>query len=94
MNQTQINNPTSEPKKLPLREFRAGGVRATVWENTHNGPRGVFTIQSVTIERTYKVGAEWKLTNSYGLADIQKLRYVLSQAEAYLLSGEKDEVEE
>jgi hypothetical protein len=82
------------PKNTPLRDFRAGGVRATVWENTHQGPRGVFTIQTVTVERTYKAGEEWKKTNSYSLADIQKLRYVLSQAEAYLLSGEKEDAEE
>ena len=80
-----------QTKNTPLREFRAGGVRATIWENNHIGPNGTFTVQSVTIERRYKVGDEYKSTNNYTLSGIQKLKHVVNQAEAYLLTGEKED---
>lgn len=88
MKQEQIGE---QEKNTPLREYRAGGVRATIWENTHTDGKTQYTIQTTTIERRYKKGDEWKSTNTYKLADIQKLKHVLTQAEAYMLTGEREE---
>lgn len=75
-------------KKKPLKEFRIGGVRATIWENSHTSKDGkTFNQRTATIERRYKSGEEWKTTNSYDASDLQKLRLTLHDAEVFLLSS-------
>lgn len=94
MKQTHINQ---EEKNTPITEYRVGGVRATIWENTHTNKEGTtFTTQTVNIERRYKNQKtnEWASTNTYTLSQLQQLRHAITQAEAYLLTGrQEDEVD-
>ena len=56
----------------PVHEIRLGSVRAAIWANiTQNGVR-----HSVTISRSYRVGNDWKKTNSYGKEDLLVLEKI------------------
>jgi hypothetical protein len=62
-----MNKPTSRPPAnphpagsgnhaKPIREFRIGCIKASIWANaTANG-----TMHNVTVSRNYKVGEEWR----------------------------------
>jgi len=51
----------TEPKK-PVHRVKVGPVQANVWENESR--EGVF--YSMTFERFYKAGDEWKSSPSFG----------------------------
>jgi hypothetical protein len=63
----------------PVQEIRLGRVKAAVWENeTRNGTRF-----SVTVQRIYKDGEEWKTSDSFGRDDLPLLAKVLDRAHSY-----------
>lgn len=55
---------------------RCGGIQATVWAN-ETPDKGVM--RSITIDKSYKAGAEWKKTKSYKDTDIPKIVLALNQ---------------
>ncbi|MBI4139428.1 hypothetical protein HY483_00525 [Candidatus Woesearchaeota archaeon] len=61
---------------MPVRKFRAGLIHATVWNNSN--VKGEF--KTVTFEKRYKKGDEWKSTNSLGVNDLAKAIVVLTRA--------------
>lgn len=68
----------------PVHEIRLGSVRAAIWANiTQNGVR-----HSVTISRSYKVGNDWKKTNSYGKEDLLVLEKITELAQKWLYKYE------
>lgn len=80
-----------KPKKV----FTTGALRATVWENTHKNKEGVeFTATSVKLERTYKVGNEYKSTNSMRQDDVPKAILILQKAYEYLVTEYRQEEKE
>ena len=54
-----------EKTKQPIFKVSYGRVSAAIWEN--QGKDGVF--QTVSFERTFKDGDEYKSTSSYGLGN-------------------------
>lgn len=67
---------TNQPQR-PATTIRAGGIKATVWENqTKDGN----TYYSVSLSRSYKDGEEWKETNSYYRDDLPKVELVTRKA--------------
>lgn len=61
-------------KSKPAYKVQHGSVSCAVWENS--GKTGTF--HTLTFERSYKDGEEFKTTNSYGLgADLDALERCL-----------------
>ena len=68
----------------PVHEIRLGSVRAAIWAYiTQNGVR-----HSVTISRSYRVGNDWKKTNSYGKEDLLVLEKITELAQKWLYKYE------
>lgn len=60
---------TQQAKQRPVHEVKAGMAKAAVWRNeTSNGPR-----YSVTFQRLYKDGENWKTTASFNPRDLVDL---------------------
>ncbi|MEM8944769.1 MAG: hypothetical protein AAGD11_06250 [Planctomycetota bacterium] len=57
---------TNSTNQKPAAKFRDGSITATLWEN--QGKHGVF--YNTTIVRSYKDGAMYKDTNSYGATEL------------------------
>lgn len=55
-----------QPKQRPAHELKAGMAKAAIWRNeTSSGPR-----YSVTFQRLYKDGENWKSTASFNPRDL------------------------
>jgi len=74
--------------KTPVAKFSAGGITAAIWENqTKEGS----PYNTVTMDKRYKSGEEWKSTKSMRLNDLPKAILVLEKAYEYLaLKGGED----
>jgi len=63
-------------RNRPVDEIRLGSVKAAIWRNeTERGPR-----YSVTFERLYRDGNEWKSSGSFGRDELLLLAKVADQA--------------
>lgn len=60
----------------PETRFRVGNVTATIWKND--------SYFSVTLQRSYKDGDEWKNTDQLGSGDLLNAAKVLQRAETYI----------
>ena len=61
----------------PVQKFKLGSVTAAVWKND----KGFF---SVTLQRSYKDGENWKNTDSLNPGDLLNAGKVLEQAGDYI----------
>jgi hypothetical protein len=63
-------------KNKPADEVRLGTIRAAIWRNDgEKGPR-----YSVTFERLYKEGSEWKASSSFSRDELLLLAKVADRA--------------
>ncbi len=70
----------------PVKKVKIGGVEAAVWENSSKEGKKFFT---TTMERSYKVGEEWKKTSSLRDSDLPKAILALQEAYHFVaLKGE------
>ena len=75
----------------PKKEFRAGSVRATLWENEREKNGQKFTVASVQIERRYRdKEGEWRSSASFGKTDLPLLQLVAAKAFEFLTVSERD----
>ena len=66
----------------PIKEFKAGPIRAAIWENATD--KGKF--HTVTLSRSYKGDdGEWNSTNNFRINDLPKAELVLRRAYAHLM---------
>ena len=70
--------------KKPIKVFKAGGIRAAIWENTVTRNGNEVTVHSVQIDRTYKDGEEFRRTSRFNVADLPKVRLVAAKAFEFL----------
>lgn len=76
----------------PTWSLRSGLLQVAVWENARVHENQQYITRSVTFEKRYKnQQGEWKTSTSYSLADLQRLRYLLAQAEGHLLKHDKED---
>jgi len=75
-------------KNKPAHEIRFGTIKATIWANEtkENGTR-----YSVTPSRIYKVGDNWKQTDSFGRDDLLTTAKALELAHAWIFTQTKPE---
>lgn len=73
----------------PVKEFRAGNVRAAVWEREATKDGRTFKTFNVSVEKSYKKkdSDEWATTNSYNFQDLPKLALVAQKAFAFCALG-------
>ncbi len=74
-----------EPKR-PRKTFRAGSVRASIWDNDRVLSNGEHTIfPKVCVERRYKnEHGEWVSSNHFSVNELAKLQVVIRAAFDYL----------
>lgn len=56
--------------KSPETTFRIGMTSASIFVNEVEGEGGKRKVRSVSLQRRYKDGDEWKYTSSFGLGDL------------------------
>lgn len=71
----------------PEKTFRIGSCNASVFVNKGEGKR---TFRSVSLQRRYKDGEEWKSSNSYGASDLPAAIAVLQLAMHHVASKEAE----
>lgn len=64
----------------PKKKINVGNVQGTVWENEVEKDGVKFVKLSVSFEKRYKKGDEWKSTNSYDKHELVKLRLAVDEA--------------
>ena len=75
----------------PEKEFRAGGVSATIWNNQQEINGNKMDVKSVQIQRNYQDDKkEWKKTSSFKANDLPKLITVATEAFKYLTLKERE----
>ena len=84
--------------QAPLKEFRAGAVRASVWRRevpTSDNARTIVQ-HSVRIQKRYRdaKNGEWKDTEYYFQNDLPKLALVVRKAYEYVTLVETDDAED
>ena len=64
----------------PIKTVKVGGIQLAIWANETS--KGTFN--SITIDKSYKDGDEWKRTKSFKPADLVKLQLGISKVLEYL----------
>ena len=79
-------------KNRPIKEFRAGSVRASIWhDEASRGANETFSVFSVRVERRYKDAAgNWQSASSFRRRDLADLELVVFKAREYVSLNEKD----
>jgi len=72
--------------KAPVARFNAGAIQVAIWEN--EGKEGV-PFNSVSIQKRYKDGEQWKSTNSMKMNDVPKAIVALQKAYEHLALKEE-----
>ncbi|HLC92796.1 MAG TPA: hypothetical protein VJH23_03740 [archaeon] len=73
--------------KAPIAKFSAGGIQVAVWEN--EGKEG-SSYSTVTMDKRYKSGEEWKSTKSLRANDLPKAILVLEKAYEFMVLKDLD----
>ena len=71
-------------KKRPVHEVRIGSVKAAIWRN--EGSTNPW--HSVTFERIYKDGEEWKSSASFGKDELLLLAKISDRAHTWIFENE------
>ena len=74
----------------PEKKFSCGSISASIWANTKVVTGETVKFYSVTINKAYKEGEEWKYTNSFNIEDLPKVALVATEAHKYMRLREFD----
>ena len=74
----------------PEKKFSCGPISASIWANTKVVNSETVKLYSVTINKAYKEGEEWKHTNSFNIEDLPKVALVATEAYKYVRLREND----
>lgn len=75
----------------PVAVFRAGGIRAAIWENQIKKDGQDVTTHSVAISRSYKIGETWKEASSYSVNDLPRVALVAQKAFEHLALKDQEQ---
>ncbi len=70
----------------PITKVDVGQIHAAIWEN--QGKEGK-TFNTVTLNKSYKEGEEWKNTNTLSASDLPKAILALQKAYEHIALKEK-----
>jgi len=86
---------SQEDKSPPIKDFRAGGVQASVWRKEIDKDGQAIVRHSVKIQKQYrKEGGDYKNTEYYFRDDLPKLILVAQKAFEYIALKESQDAEE
>ncbi len=68
----------------PEKRFKCGPVSANIWANAKTVEGEMVKFHSVSIDKVYKDGDEWKHTNSFAAEDLPKVALVANEAYKYI----------
>lgn len=71
----------------PEKSFRIGACSAAVFLNPGEGQR---SFRSVSLQRRYKDGDQWKSTSNFTLNDLPTVQAVLKLATDYVIAQEAE----
>lgn len=71
--------------ETPESKFNTGSIQVAVWDNESKEGNA---FQSISIQKRYKVGEEWKTTNSLNINEIPKAILALQKAYEHLVLKE------
>ena len=76
----------------PIKEFRAGSVRASIWRDEVSGEGAeAYEVFSVRVEKRYKDGTgAWQSTTRFKRADLADLELVAFKAREFLSVKERE----
>lgn len=78
----------------PIKEFRAGAIRAAIWENESEVEGRKVKRHSIRIEKRFfdqKTGA-WRASDYFFANDLPRLRLVAEQAFEFITLHESEDV--
>jgi len=70
--------------RRPEKTFRCGPIAASIWQDSNVHNKQVVTFYSISIDKAYKDGEEWKHTNSFSAEDLPKIALVANEAYKHL----------
>ncbi|HLC79851.1 MAG TPA: hypothetical protein VJG83_05535 [archaeon] len=73
-------------EKAPKAKFSAGTIQVAVWENESKEGKKYST---VSLDKRYKVGDQWKSTNSMKVNELPQAIVALQRAYEFLALKEK-----
>jgi len=76
----------------PVKEFRAGGIRASIWQDEVAGNNDEsFSVFSVRIEKQYKdASGNWQSTTRFKRGDLADLELVVFKAREFVSLNERE----
>ncbi len=74
----------------PEKKFSCGPISASIWANTKIVNCETVKLYSVTINKAYKEGEDWKYTDSFNIEDLPKVALVANEAYKYMRLREYD----
>ena len=80
----------AKQKQKPSKVFRIGSISGSIFEHVVDGDGGKRTVRSVSQQRSYKDGEEWKYSSSFGIADIPVAMRVLELAQQHIEAAEAE----
>ena len=75
----------------PEKRLRCGPISASIWAQSKTVNGEMVKFYSITIDRAFKDGEEWKHTNSFAAEDLPKVAMLASEAYRYLRLRSSDE---
>ncbi len=75
--------------KSPIAKFNVGNISVAVWQNES---REGNAFKSITIQKNYKIGDEWKSTNSLNVNELPKAVLALQKAYEHLSLKEQEQL--
>ena len=78
----------------PVKEFRAGTIRAAIWENEREAEGRQIKRHSVRIDKRYldRRTGEWRASDYFFADDLPRLRLVVEQAFEFITLHESEDV--
>ena len=70
--------------RKPEKKFSCGPSSASIWSTTTTVEGEKVKFNSITINKAYKDGEDWKHTNSFNLEDLPKVALVANEAYKYI----------
>ena len=74
----------------PEKKFNCGSISASIWANTRAVNGEAVKLYSVTINKAFKEGDEWKYTDTFNIEDLPKVALVANEAYKYMRLREYD----
>ena len=78
----------AQPAQKPETMFRVGNVSSSVFANEVNGDGDPRTVRSVTVQRRYRDGSDWKYKSNFSLAELPAAIRVLQLAQQHVEDAE------